>query len=328
MERDTDKIRQEAERWLAGRRGGARPPAEEAEFRHWLERSEAHARAYAASERAWEELQGLRASPRMQAMAAAAMRATAPSRQRRPPAWKPLLLAAAVAAIAVVGAVRLLPQQAAPPPAVAYATALGEQRGERLPDGTALTLNTDTVLQVRYGAARREIVLERGEAMFEVAPDPLRPFVVAAADGTVTALGTRFQVRAQDGAVAVTLLEGGVEVAREARRQQQRLAPGERATYRLDGVDIAVERIDPAAVTAWTRGRLDFRATPLGEAVAEANRYSPVKLRLGAPELAALPVSGNFRAGDNPGMAAAFAAAFPVRVDDSGLDGEIVLQPR
>lgn len=326
MERDSDTIRQEAEHWFVRRRDGACPPAEEAEFRRWLERSEAHARAYAASARAWEELQGLQASPRMQAIAAAAMRATAPSRPRTLRLWKPLLLAASVAAVAVVGVLRFLPQDTEASAPVAYATALGEQRTEQLADGTRLTLNTETVLQVTYSDARRAIALERGEAMFEVAPDPARPFVVTAADGTVTALGTRFQVRAQDGAVAVTLLEGSVEVAREAQHETQRLAPGDRAEYRAAAGGIAVQQVDPAAATAWMQGRLDFRATPLAEAVAEANRYSARKLRLGDPALAALPVSGNFSTGDSIGIATAFATVFPVRID-SATETEIVLAP-
>lgn len=325
MDRDSDTIRQEAERWFARRRDGARPAAEEAEFRQWLQRSDAHARAYTASKERWNELQALRFSPRMQEIAAAAMRATAPSRQKPSLLRKPLLLAACVVALAVAGAYGLL-QRETPVVAVQYATAIGEQRSERLADGSVLTLNTDTVLQVRYGAAYREIVLAHGEAMFDVIPDAQRPFTVRASDGAVTALGTRFQVRADAGAVTVALLEGSVEVVRETRQERQRLSPGELAEYRADA-GIAVRPMDPVAVIAWTQRRLDFRSTPLGEAVAEANRYSMRKLRLTDHALADLPVSGNFRTGDNAGIAVALAAAFPIRIVAES-DEEIVLQRR
>src|SRR3546814_10040974 len=73
-------------------------------------------------------------------------------------------------------------------------------------------------------------------------------------------------------------------------------------------------QIDPTATTSWLQGRLDFSGLPLAEAIAEANRYSAVKLRLGDPRLADLPVGGSFRTGDNAGIAAAFSTVFPVRV--------------
>src|SRR3546814_20058884 len=79
------------------------------------------------------------------------------------------------------------------------------------------------------------------------------------------------------------------------------------------GID--VRQIDPTATTSWLQGRLDFSGLPLAEAIDEANRYSAVKLRLGDPRLADLPVGGSFRTGDNAGIAAAFSTVFPVRVD-------------
>src|SRR3546814_2535012 len=63
------------------------------------------------------------------------------------------------------------------------------------------------------------------------------------------------------------------------------------------GID--VRQIDPTATTSWLQGRLDFSGLPLAEAIAEANRYSAVKLRLGDPRLADLPVGGSLRTGDN-----------------------------
>src|SRR3546814_2905377 len=79
------------------------------------------------------------------------------------------------------------------------------------------------------------------------------------------------------------------------------------------GID--VRQIDPTATTSWLQGRLDFSGLPLAEAIAEANRYSSVKLRLGDPRLADLPVGGSFRTGDNAVIAAAFSTVFPVRVE-------------
>src|SRR3546814_6178131 len=123
----------------------------------------------------------------MREMTAAALAATAPKRRAARKSWRPLLLAASVAAVAVIGGIGLLPLFAPEPPspAVAYATDLGEQRTERLPDGTRIILNTQTAVEVRYSRQRREIALQHGEAMFEVAHDAARPFVVATGAGSV-----------------------------------------------------------------------------------------------------------------------------------------------
>jgi transmembrane sensor len=322
-----DAIRNEAADWFARRRDGALPPADEAAFAAWRGRSDAHARAYAEVERDWEGWGALRESPRMRAMAAEVLAATAPLRRRSPGLrWKPLLLAATLAAVAVLGARQLLPRLA--PQAtlsVVYSTRLGEQRSERLADGTRVTLNTQTELRVRFGKDRREIALTRGEALFDVAHDPAHPFVVAAAGGTVTALGTRFQVRDDAGAATVTLLQGRVEVV--APHARETLAPGDQARYGHTTAGIRVRRIDANAATGWTRGRLDFSGLPLAEAVAEANRYSALKLRVGDPRLAGMPVGGSFRIGDNAAIASAFAAVFPLRIAHRDAR-EIVLMPR
>lgn len=325
MNPPNDIIGEEAAVWFARRRDGTCTPGEEAAFEAWRSRSETHARIYAETERAWERWKPLQDSARMRGMAAAAMAATAPRRRqaggRR---WKPLLAAACLAAVAVFGGIRWLPLVTRAQPVV-YSTGVGEQRAEQLPDGTHIVLNTQTALQVDYGHRQRKVTLQHGEAMFKVSHDAKRPFLVTAGDGSTVALGTRFEVRNEDGVALVTLLEGRVEVT--ARDEQRQLAPGEQARYGAGTAGISVRRVDTAAITSWMRGRLDFSGLPLAQALSEANRYSAVKLRLGDPKLAALPVGGSFRAGDNAAIAAALSAVFPVRVARSDAH-EIVLMPR
>jgi len=321
-----DAIREEAAAWFARRRDGVGTPSEEAAFENWRGSNEAHARAYAETERAWHEWRHLQGSARMREMTDAAMAATAPRRRRAPAGrrWRPLLAAACIVAVVAIGGIKLLPLLL-PAPSVTYTAGLGEQRTEQLPDGTRVTLNTQTALQVRYSHSRREVVLQHGEAMFDVIHDAKRPFVVTAGDGSIVDLGTQFEVRKQDGAAIVTLLEGRVEVAAQDERKQ--LVPGEQARYGGHIAGISVRQVDTAAVTSWLHGRLDFNGMPLAEAVEEANRYSAVKLRLGDPKLADMPVGGSFRAGDNAAIAAALSAVFPVRVARSDTH-EIVLMPR
>lgn len=340
MQTPSEKVQREADAWFVRRRDGARMPEEEAHFRRWLAHDEAHARAYAQRERDWEALAAMRGSAMFRQIAEDALRA-GPARRLRSGAtpWKPLLLAACVAVVAVgaVGALRLV----VPPsvPSIAYATVLGEQRTETLADGSRITLNTDTQVEVRLSRRQRDIVLQRGEALFDVAGDASRPFVVLAAGGRTTALGTRFVVREQAGSVRVTLLEGRVEVAREgdggaapkadsgAPPTRRQLVAGEQAIYAAASPRIDVRQIDVEASVRWTEGRIDIDALPLGEAVAEINRYSATKLRLSGASLERLVVSGAFQAGDNAGIAAALAAIYPLRVV-STTDHEIVLAAR
>lgn len=326
MDSVDDATREEAAAWFAKRRDGACAQSDEAAFEAWRNRCEAHAHAYLEIERAWDQWKQLQSSERMREMTAAAMSATV-SRRRGVPSvrhWGPLLAAACIVAAVVVGGIGLLPRLLTTPP-VTYSTALGEQRTEQLPDGTRVTLNTDTALQVRYGHGRREVVLQHGEAIFDVVHDTAHPFVVTVADGSVTDLGTRFAIRDDGGTAIVTLLQGRVEIA--ARDERKQLTPGEQARYGARIAGISVRKVDPASVTAWLHGRLDFNGMPLAQAIADANRYSAVKLRLGDPELADLPVGGSFRAGDNAAIAAALSAVFPVRVARNDAH-EIVLMPR
>lgn len=319
-----DAIREEAAAWFARRRDGARTRREEDAFEAWCSRSDVHVRAYAETERAWEQWKSLRDSPRMRAMSAAAIKATAPRRRATGRHWRPLLAAASLAAMAVLGGIWLLPLTKHMPP-VTYSTGLGEQRTEQLPDGTRIVLNTQTVLQVHYDHRQRRVTLQHGEALFEVAHDAGYPFVVTTAGGSITDLGTRFQVRDKNGMAIVTLLQGEVEVATQDKRRP--LVPGEQARYGVGISGIRVRQVDPSTVTSWVHGRLNFNGMPLAQAIAEANRYSEVKLRLGDPRLADLPVGGSFHAGNNTAIAAALSAVFPVRVAHRDAH-EIVLVPR
>lgn len=288
----------------------------------WLAADAAHRRAYDEMARVWELAGNLSEDPELQALRAQEL--TAIDRPRR--LWRAGLLVAAVLALIcvslTVGYVALREAGVAPAP-VSYATQLGERRAETLLDGSRVMLNTDSAIEARYTQGMRSVALERGEAQFEVTHDATRPFVVSVGEGTVTALGTRFQVRRAADVDVVTLLEGKVEVSQGAQRRI--LQPNEQARLSA-GQGIQVVLIDPDQVSGWPDGRLRFRGAPLSEVVAEANRYSSRKLRLGAPALANLRVSGSFHAGDSEAIASAIALTLPVRVDTSG--PEIMLMPQ
>jgi len=174
--------------------------------------------------------------------------------------------------------------------------------------------------------SRRQITLETGRAMFDVAHDRNRPFSVAAATSRTTALGTQFQVELDPTHVVVTLAEGSVAIDNEGSTQvwQEQLQPGEQLRIDVSSASREKHDVDTSVVTSWARGRLLFRGARLADAIAEVNRYSSKKVRLADASLADLHVAGNFIAGDSELIVDAFASALPLRVVEGG-EKEIIL---
>jgi transmembrane sensor len=299
-----------------------------AEFEAWLRASPDHWRAYAEAERTLRRIdQLLENDPVLVALCdAAGDQPTAVSRRR----WAvPAALAASL--IVSLVAVHLHNLDADSLPSQVFATRLDEQRDVTLADNSVVHLDVGSEIAVRITARLREITLLNGRALFDVAKDRERPFVVTAGGTRTTALGTKFQVKHDSDRVVVVLTEGSVSIAEATGDSpdtraawEERLAPGEQLT--LEGRHNAPvkQSIDTYMATSWSRGRLIFRGTPLAEALEEVNRYSTRKLRLADPSLASLPVGGNFIAGDSELILSAFAAALPLRSVDGG-GGEILL---
>lgn len=246
-------------------------------------------------------------------------RHTAPARSTRRGLKRPAAMAIA-ACLALFAGLGVLWWSLAD--AGAYATRVGEQRVATLQDGSRIALNTDTQVDVRFDAGRRRIELDRGEAMFEVAHDAERPFIVIAGDTRVVALGTVFTVRRTRDEVVVTLIKGRVAVTHQGARDTPAanavvtLRPGEKLTESVNGPS----RIEPESIeraTAWRRGQTVFQDTPLGLAVAELNRYGGPPIVVDDPRLAALPISGVF-ASNATDFAEAAAALHGLRLEKRG----------
>lgn len=296
----SDAVRAEAAAWVARLHSSGRSRALEAGLRKWLAADPAHARAFEIATEAWE-IGGSIRSAAVPRMADPFMEVSSRTRV----GTRHLAMAAAVL-IVLVGALFYLKQQTTP-----ISTAVGEQRMLTLTDGTRIFLNTDTRLFVREDASQRRVQLESGEALFDVAKDPHRPFVVTAGDQEVVAHGTAFVVRRDTQKLTVTLMEGKVTVSpvSEQARAETVLAPGQRLTLaspkppQLD--EPAIEE-----VTAWRRGEVILDKTRLQDAVAEMNRYNAVKLVIDDPQAADIRVSGIFRAGDSVRFAQAVGETY------------------
>lgn len=196
-----------------------------------------------------------------------------------------------------------------------YRTAPGEQRLVSLPDGSSIRLNTASAIAVRYSGSVRQIDLLRGEALFEVAPDAARPFLVAAQNGSAQALGTAFTMREQHNGVSVAVTKGLVGVASPTSGVVLRIGPGQAAHYAPGFAPQALSPAATAAATAWLQGSIRIDGLPLQQALAELERYIPGRILLlpGAGK-AEQPVSGTFAIGRADDAIAALAATHDLSV--------------
>lgn len=176
-----------------------------------------------------------------------------------------------------------------------HSTGVGEIRSVALPDGTQVTMDNASAIDLRFTAEERRLVLRAGAIRVTTAPDPSghnRPFLVQGRDGTVQALGTRFTLRQDDEASRVSVFEGAVELRpRLAPDAKVRIDAGQEAAFSAERV-YAVEAA-PANAEAWTRGVLVADGMRVGDFVAELARYRRGWLRCD-PEVADLKVSGIF----------------------------------
>lgn len=290
-----DAILDEAADWLVVMHAGTVSPQEHQAWLSWRARSDAHEQAWQRAERLMGTLGSM--------PAALAMPALDRPRARRATLAK--LAALLLAAPAAWGAWRWSEAEGW---AADYRSATGERRDIRLADGTRLTLNTASAVDVRYDAGQRTLLLRAGEIHIDTAADP-RPFEVITRDGALRALGTRFTVRQADDGTHLAVLQGAVRITNA--RALRVINAGEQATF-------STERISPTepaspATSAWTQGMLLADGMPLGVLAAELARYRKGVLRCD-PSVATLRVSGAFPLADTDRALAMLAATYPVVV--------------
>jgi len=203
------------------------------------------------------------------------------------------------------------------------ATAKDEIRKDSLADGSYVTLDTRTSISVQFEPKARIVSLESGEALFEVAKDSARPFVVHAGDVRIRAVGTAFVVRrGADNEVEVTVTKGVVSVWRETKKPESstRLIAGDRAVVSPHKIDHPVElaETEPARAIAWKSGIIDLNGRTLSAAAAEFNRYNRKTVVIGDAALARQLVVGRFQANDPLAFVSAAAAMLDAHVRTDG----------
>ena len=314
-----------------------------AAFKAWRDANEAHQESFARLQLALGALRQAADHPQVRAL-----RERAELAERRINVRRIIMnvMAAGVAAIAITialsvvihrepasiaqGPAALRPDSSEPSTAEhAYSTGIRERRTLVLPDGSSATLNASTRLETVWLPHERRIRLVSGQALFRVAKDPTRPFIVTVGDRTITALGTEFDVQLDADRVRVTLIEGRVAVrglGRAASQPAIELTPTQQLVA-IDGDAPTVHVVDVARSTGWADGQVFFTDEPLPAAVAEMNRESSREIVIGDPSLAEYRVNGMFRSGNQDGFVGAVTAYYPIdaRKDDQG---RIVLVPR
>ena len=341
--RHNEQILDEAAEWFVEAREGDLDARARQEFVAWLQRSPDHIRAYLEVAAFWSDLPQLadkdavdvealiayarsgdnviplaEGGPATRARApdidGSAAATPAPARRTRL-ARRSFAAAAAISllAIGLCGGWWLWGGNGQ-----SYATAIGERRSVTLSDGSTIDMNAKSRIRIRFSKQGRDVELLEGQALFTVARDPARPFVVSSADTRVRAVGTQFVVYRRKSGTTVTVLEGKVSVV-DAKAPPAPVSKSESAVAVAPGRATAggsaaapvfleagqqvlmrgnatplPQRADLAIATAWTQRQIVFQGTPLTEVVEEFNRYNTRQMVILDPGLASVRVSGIF----------------------------------
>jgi len=311
---DAKKSEAEAAEWVARLESGEMTAADHAAFARWRSESEQNRDAFERYAGLWG---GLDVLEELNDYASKDGHAP-PSMRQRLRAALPALAAMLIAVVAIGGfAAREFFDR---PPGVDarasefaanYSTDIGKHAIVKLPDGSRLTLNTNSRVAAEFTAGERRIRLLQGEAFFEVAHDSARPFSVYAGNGVVRAVGTAFSVRLKDEKLDVMVSEGRVALSAATLPADTRntekpadtvmeLTAGQNALFSAAKVEL-LEHVTPSEIDrklSWREGMLAFAGEPLADVVVEVGRYSDVDIEIRSAELREVPIAGYFKAGE------------------------------
>jgi transmembrane sensor len=307
------QILEEASAWFVEFREGSSNERAREDFMAWLCRSPEHIRTYlevsrlyvrlptsntvpaSETERLLEKARARLAGDVIPLDARYPLPAAVTSHRRR--GVRPM--AAAAAALLLLGAIAFYEYSQRG----LYSTGLGESRTVTLEDASRVELNAGTRLRVNYSEGLREVQLLEGQALFQVAKDKTRPFIVRTDFAQVRAVGTEFDVNRHGRETTVTVLDGTVALqpvsvnAGLATPADLLLTAGEQAVMAA-GAKPKTHSANVTAATAWTRGELEFLETPLTQVVEEFNRSSPRRFVLNSQSLANIRISGVYSSAD------------------------------
>lgn len=326
------QIMDEAAEWFVEVREGDLDSQGEQRLVNWLRHSPDHIRAYLQVAALWADVPQLVSKQRIDVDTLISYAAQddnvvslkdSCARTRREPGggrrtggrWKVFAIAASLCLLAVgLFSVAWLWQSRGH----TYETGIGEQRSVTLADGSTIDMNARSRIRIRFSERARDVELIEGQALFTVAQDPSRPFVVTSDDTRVRAIGTQFVMYRRKTGTTVTVLEGKVSVLPAVAPQRESpIEPAPRISdaarpasgrsshepvYLTAGEQMMMSErhtappkvIDPTTATAWTHRQIVFEGSPLTEVVEEFNRYNLRQMVIVSPDLSSVRVSGVF----------------------------------
>lgn len=238
-----------------------------------------------------------------------------PKRVRPRRLWR---AAAAIIVVVSMGVWAMISLQAPPgtPLAREYASSVGQIRTVWLEDGTEVVLGGATSIRASFATDIRRIVMSDGEALFLVAKDAERPFIVDVPNGSAHALGTTFNVHRGPDETTVTVLEGRVQVSPPDWRPgaSATLNAGTQVAVSTDGAVGLIKQVNPQEVASWHSGRMVFVDRTLRSVVADLNRYSNEPVTLAASDAADMRVSGNIKLDQIEAWLQALGPAFGIEL--------------
>ncbi len=313
-------VAEEAARWFARLQGEAATGDDWLAFERWLQASPAHVRAYEGLEGLWVDLEY---APLVRDLGGAPLRAArrrvsarAPARNPNRRAW--LIAGAAVAASLVVAVAVGLRTGGAP--GQTYETAAGQTREIALADGSRIRLNAASRITVSLDRDARRVQMADAEAVFDVAHDAKRPFLISVGDRQVRVVGTEFNLRHRADLVDLTVRRGVVEVrpANALQAPPTRVTVGQEFVHTAGEAGSILKVSDSDQAFAWTGGQLIYRDQPLSEVAADLSRRFGVTIRAADARTAALRFSGVLVTDSESDVLRRLEAYAPVRVERTG----------
>src|SRR5579859_142848 len=324
---DDVRVAEDAARWFAKLQGESATAADWLAFERWLQSAPLHAKAYERLEGLWIDLEYSPIAKDLGGRPLVAARRRARSARRVSLNRRAWLGGGAVLA-ASVGAAIGLGVWTSGGVAQTYETHAGQIRDVALADGTHIRLNESSKIVVRLGRDARRVQVADAEAVFDVAHDARRPFLITVADRQIRVVGTEFNLRHRADLLDLTVRRGVVEVRSAATLDAAptRVAVGQELIHTAGQSASLLKVSDPDQIFAWTNGQLIYRDQSLSDVAADLSRRFATPVRAADAKTAAMHFTGVLVTDNEMEVLRRLEAYAPVRVERTS--NEIILHHR
>ncbi|GAB3111542.1 FecR family protein [Aestuariicella hydrocarbonica] len=314
--------RRRAREWLVLIDSDEATGEDQQRLEHWLNLDPQHRLAFQQVQAVWQASSSLQALKSLEPLKTATPPNT--TRSRAAPRqwwqqWQRALMPAGIALATVVILVAVVLQMPAETPqSWSYHTQVAQRQTINLPDGSTVTLGPKSSLQIRYSHDQRHVKLQTGEAFFNVARNPNRPFIVDSLYTQVKVLGTMFNVNNSSYGVTVAVEEGHVQVSGKSLSgpdtERKELLAGQRVRVSQQQGLEPLENITPSSAGVWRQNLRVYQSRPLAEVLEDLGRYQQAKLTVQDPHLKALPVTAVFPTDNIDTILLALETVLPVSI--------------